>query len=619
LTELVCNIAGGPEVVTSKDYDETMLLLPKAAWEIFISTAQIASDHLAAGLRAELVQALQRAKAHIVDPHNDEALPSQMLGRSGGAMCAKVKDIQSAAAGKMLSSAAIASRHAAPGAHVGARRRVIGDPRTLYGRGGGVFGLAKLADRLMDAWMEDPALNENAAVAKWHESQQKYGFKFLVTQLLGYLTGGPQRYTGVPMEAAHKHLAISLAQWQSFIADADSVFQDLGIDANTHAELQSILASFKDQCALGRGEVAPADPGLCRSRPRGSSAYAQLGGVYPIALFAHRLVDAVLTGDRLQVQWDRLDDASGMRHPPGLKYMVTELLCNGAGGPEVVTSKGYDDAKLGIDPEQWSTFMGMVAETASVWPTQHHRDLVLRICEQSKAEICFGLEGQDVPAVELLSAMPSQAISVAACCPFSGKSGQCPFSGSHSAASPPGASSLSAAAQESLAGDVGAPLQDAQAAPMAGRVLGSSMQQKLDELMDEDPDICCPVSLMVLADPVIASDGFVYEKAMLTQLLHNRQRSPMTREVLKSQFRAASEKKAEAMNFRQARSQELVAFAQEAAASQSTIALAALGRAADYIEALGPAEAQGIATAAMQLYAQLGRPVPPPVQRLAGN
>lgn len=617
-TELVCSIAGGPEVITSRDYDETKLLLPMAAWEIFISTAQVASDHIAACLRAELVQALQRAKSFIVDPHNDEALPHQMLGRSGGAMCAKVKDIQSAAAGKMLSSAAIAARHAAPGAHVGARRRVMGDPRTLYGRGGGVFGLAKLADRLMDAWMEDQSLNENAAVAKWHESQQKYGFKFLVTQLFGYLTGGPQRYTGVPMEAAHKHLAISLAQWQSFIADAEGVFQELGIDANTHAELQSILASFKDQCTLGHGEVAPADPGLCRSRPQGSSAYAQLGGVYPIALFAHRLVDAVLAGDRLQVQWNSLDDEAGVRHPPGLKYMVTELLCHGAGGPEKVTSKGYDDAKLGIDPEQWLSFMGLVAETAAVWPTQHHRDLVLKICERSKAEICFGLEGQDVPAVELPHFMPDEAISVAACCPVSGKSGQCPFSGTRAAA-PPEAYSLSASDQECSSVHFSSHLQSAQAVPMAGRVLGSIMQQKLDELMDEDPDLCCPISLMVLVDPAIASDGFVYEKAMLMQLIHNKQRSPMTREVLKSQFRAASEKKAEVMNFRQCRSQELIAFAQEAVASQSTMALAALGRITDYVEPLVAAEAQGIATAAMQLYAQLGQPAPPPVQRLAGD
>merc|ERR1719155_229282 len=230
LTEVVCNVTGGPEVITAKDFDETKLLLPKAAWEIFIATAQQAADHLPIGVRAELVQQLQRSKSLIVDPVNNDPLPTVALGRAGRA---QVKDIQAAAAGKMLSCEAIAARHAAPGAHIAARRRVIGDPRTLYGRGGGVFGLAKLASRMMDAWMEDPTLNANEAVAKWHESQQKFGFKFLVTQLLGYLTGGPQRYTGVPMDVAHKHLAITAAQWNAFVADSEHIFRELQLDTET--------------------------------------------------------------------------------------------------------------------------------------------------------------------------------------------------------------------------------------------------------------------------------------------------------------------------------------------------------------------------------------------------
>jgi len=48
---------------------------------------------------------------------------------------------------------------------------------------GGVFGLAKLADRLMDSWMKNPTLNANKAVAPWTQSGQAQGFKFLVTQV----------------------------------------------------------------------------------------------------------------------------------------------------------------------------------------------------------------------------------------------------------------------------------------------------------------------------------------------------------------------------------------------------------------------------------------------------
>ena len=56
-------------------------------------------------------------------------------------------------------------------------------------------------------------------------------------------------------------------------------------------DLTSIISSFRDQVIVREGEVAPADPGLCRKRPAGDSLYAEAGGVYPLAHFADQLVD----------------------------------------------------------------------------------------------------------------------------------------------------------------------------------------------------------------------------------------------------------------------------------------------------------------------------------------
>jgi len=648
-TEVMCNITGGPEIITAKDFDETKLLLPKGAWEIFIATAQVAADHFPATVRPQVIQCLQHNRGLIVDPKSDLS----SAGRPGAQGSATVKTLQSAVAGRMLTSAAIAARHAAPGAHVDARRRVIGDPRTLYGRGGGVFGLAKLADNLMEAWMANPALNGNAAVAKWHESQQKFGFKFLVTQLLGYLTGGPQRYTGVSMEAAHKHLAITTAQWSSFMADAVRVFQGLGIDGSTEAELMTILASFKNQCVVQQGEVVPADPGMCRARPQGSQAYSSLGGVYPIALFADRLVDRVLQGDCVQVQWNHQDDTTGMRHPPGLKYMFTELLCHSAGGPELPTSKGFDEAKLGIAPAQWQDFLGLVAETASVWPTKHHRDMVLKICVQSKVEICMGLEGQSMPPVNsaeltamTVSSSAADAFAASGRCPFSGKSGgQCPFTAGSQPSNPPVARSQSprspsqgfwglsaelvrnatSSVASLLGGETrGAPMDvvgETTGAPMNGRILSNSLQEKLDELLDEDPDLCCPVSLMIFQNPVQASDGFIYEQASLLRLLADRQVSPMTREVLKKEYRMAKSKKAEVEVFLKERSSQLLDFAAETIQEKPQLARTALQRVSEYMEAgvLNKATAQSLAAKAICLYGQLGKEVPGALRLAAGG
>ena len=80
--------------------------------------------------------------------------------------------------------------------------------------------------------------------------------------------------------------------------------------------------------------------------------------LYPIALFVDRLVEAVIQGDSVRVSWDRLDD-SGPRHPPALKYIVTELLCNAIGGPELVTAKDLEETKLGISVQEWESFLAL--------------------------------------------------------------------------------------------------------------------------------------------------------------------------------------------------------------------------------------------------------------------
>ena len=97
----------------------------------------------------------------------------------------------------------------------------IGQAKSLYHRCGGIFGVAAFVDRCMDAWMADPTLNANDRVATWHQRAQRCGFKFLVTQLMGYLCGGPQVYTGLDMAASHKHLAISEEEWGGLLDDRD--------------------------------------------------------------------------------------------------------------------------------------------------------------------------------------------------------------------------------------------------------------------------------------------------------------------------------------------------------------------------------------------------------------
>ena len=106
-----------------------------------------------------------------------------------------------------------------------------------------------------------PTLNDNTKVARWHETEQRCGFKFLVTQLMGYLTGGPQRYTGRPMDVAHKHLGISRLEWAEFTAVAERVLKDAGVHHKDSKELMEIIAGFEDLCTLRDGEIPCAHAG----------------------------------------------------------------------------------------------------------------------------------------------------------------------------------------------------------------------------------------------------------------------------------------------------------------------------------------------------------------------
>lgn len=517
-----------------------------------------------------------------------------------------MKSADAAAAGNMLSAATIAARYAAPGAFVAARKRVLGDPRTLYGKGGGVFGLAKLADKLMDDWMADPVLNANPRVAMWHQSAQKYGFKFLVTQIFGYLTGGPQRYTGQPMDVAHKHLGITLAEWNSFMRDADRVYAHFGLDARTQNELRAIFNSTRDTIIVGDGETPPQDPHMCRKRPDGSTLYAACGGVYPLAMFADALVEAVLKGDQIKVQHTPVSHPTSRRHSPGLKYLVTELICSGSGGPEVVTSRGFDEAKLGVNADDWPAFLRIVEQEAlKLFPDQAVRTGLQVMFEEQKAELCIGVVSDDMSEAALARKKIRDAgfghvETTAALLHCRGNvdraldllvSGWQPEAMAPSNVNFGGAGACPFLRQRASSSGVAGAAVSAPGTPTArvGRVLDNELQLQLDLLLVEEADLCCPVTLLLFHEPVIASDGCVYEQVAIQELIQTGVISPVTMQPLTPQLTAAQQQKEAVDAFMRLRTQDMLNFSFTARKQgEPHMAKIALDRAGEYIAQLTP-------------------------------
>jgi hemoglobin len=83
-------------------------------------------------------------------------------------------------------------------------RRLAGRSPNLYERLGGIYSIATVVDDLIDRVMADPRLNANPLVDDAHHKVPPAGFKYLVTEMLRWAAGGPQKYTGKDMESSSK-------------------------------------------------------------------------------------------------------------------------------------------------------------------------------------------------------------------------------------------------------------------------------------------------------------------------------------------------------------------------------------------------------------------------------
>src|SRR5262249_48509259 len=93
------------------------------------------------------------------------------------------------------------------------------DSPNLYERLGGVYSIATVVDDFIDRIMIDPRLNANPKVDEAHHRVPPAGFKYLVTEMVCWATGGPQKYTGRSMKESHQHLMITAAEWEAFLDD----------------------------------------------------------------------------------------------------------------------------------------------------------------------------------------------------------------------------------------------------------------------------------------------------------------------------------------------------------------------------------------------------------------
>jgi len=114
---------------------------------------------------------------------------------------------------------------------------------TLYDRLGGVYSFAVVVDDLIDRIMTDARLNANPAVNEAHHKVPPPGFKYLVTEMVCWAAGGPQKYSGRSMADSHRHLQITPREWEAFLDDLQQTLDRFQVPAKEQAELRAIVQS----------------------------------------------------------------------------------------------------------------------------------------------------------------------------------------------------------------------------------------------------------------------------------------------------------------------------------------------------------------------------------------
>jgi hemoglobin len=123
-------------------------------------------------------------------------------------------------------------------------------PKSLYERLGGVYAIASVVDDFIDRIMVDPRLNSNPLVDEAHHRVSPAGFKYLVTEMSCWATGGPQQYSGRSMHESHAHLKITGEEWVAFMEDLDDTFDKFQVPQPEREEFITIITSTKPDIVI---------------------------------------------------------------------------------------------------------------------------------------------------------------------------------------------------------------------------------------------------------------------------------------------------------------------------------------------------------------------------------
>ncbi|MES2147339.1 MAG: group 1 truncated hemoglobin [Pseudomonadota bacterium] len=134
---------------------------------------------------------------------------------------------------------------------------------SLYDRLGGVFAIAAVVDHFSDSVVHNPVVgqhSDNPALRDWHTNnlERLPGLKFMRTLWVCNVAGGPFEYaatrpgsTALGLEAAHRQLKISPAQFDEVAAELGRTLAVFKVPEPETAEVLAAFAAHKDEVTAG--------------------------------------------------------------------------------------------------------------------------------------------------------------------------------------------------------------------------------------------------------------------------------------------------------------------------------------------------------------------------------
>lgn len=128
---------------------------------------------------------------------------------------------------------------------------------------------------------------------------------------------------------------------------------------------------------------------IAASKAQEPSLYSRLGGVYSIAAVIDDFVDKLLS-DPIVTANQNVISAMNRINKPGLKYLLTEMICEATGGPQKYTGRKMKEAHQGlnISETEWqATVKDLISSLNKFNVPEKEQTELLAIVASTKSDI----------------------------------------------------------------------------------------------------------------------------------------------------------------------------------------------------------------------------------------